>query len=142
MTHPKTQNAGIAAGVHVDRAGGPEVTCRKNLQGKFSTDPAILNSKSTATEIQLAKVIALLRTGPKTTMELRQHGIMQPAARVFQLKNEHAYSITTELLALYDAEGIRHSKCARYHLVEQPGRADPRSSGQGQARPDIEAGAN
>jgi hypothetical protein len=137
-----TQNAGIAAGVHVDRAGGPEVTYKQNLQVKFSTDAEILNSKSTATEIQLAKVIALLRTGPKTTIELRQHGIMMPAARVFQLKREHDYAITTELLALYDTEGIRHSKCARYHLVEQPGHADPRSSSQAQARPGNEAGAN
>jgi hypothetical protein len=108
----KMQNAGIAAGANVDLAGGPDST------PKSSTDSAILDNKSTATEIQLAKVLALLRQGPKTTIELRQNGIMMPAARVFSLKRDFKRNITTELLALYDAEGIRHSKCARYHLVE------------------------
>jgi hypothetical protein len=59
----------------------------------------------------------LERGGPKTTIELRQNGIMMPAARVFSLKRDFKQNITTELLALYDAEGIRHSKCAKYHLI-------------------------
>jgi hypothetical protein len=109
------QNAGIAAGANVDLAGGLEST--NHTQAKSSTDSAILSSKSTETEVQLAKVLALLRQGPKTTIELRQHGVMMPAARVFTLKHEHKHNIVTELLALYDAEGIRHSKCARYHLM-------------------------
>lgn len=111
MSNPKKQNASIAAGAHVDLAGGLEAT------PKSSTDSAILANKSTAIEVQLAKVMALLRQGPKTTIELRQNGIMMPAARVFSLKRDHKQNITTELLALYDAEGIRHSKCARYHLI-------------------------
>jgi hypothetical protein len=78
----------------------------------------VLHSKSTATEVQLKKVIALLRQGPKTTMELREHGIMMPAARVFQLKNERQHIIQSELIPLFDAYGYRHSKCARYHLIE------------------------
>src|SRR5471032_1978495 len=117
MPESKKQNAGIAAGVNVDLAGGLEAT-NKNVQLQFNTDDGVLNSKSTATEIQLAKLLALLRQGPKTTIELRQHGIMMPAARVFQLKYELDHVITTELLPLYDAQGIRHRKCARYHLIE------------------------
>jgi hypothetical protein len=107
----KMQNAGIAAGANVDLAGGPGSTLEHTI------DSSILDNKSTAIEVQLAKVLALLRQGPKTTIELRQHGIMMPAARVFSLKRDHRQNITTELLALFDAEGIRHSKCARYHLV-------------------------
>lgn len=113
---PKMQNASIAAGAHVDLAGGLETT-NQNTASKSSTDSSILDNKSTATEIQLAKVLALLRQGPKTTIELRQNGIMMPAARVFSLKRDHQQNIKTELLALYDAEGIRHRKCARYHLI-------------------------
>ncbi|MBV8048767.1 MAG: hypothetical protein JO171_16580 [Paludibacterium sp.] len=116
MPNPKKKNAG-KAGAHVDLAGGLEATNQK-VQQQSNTDAGVLNSKSTSTEIQLAKLLALLRQGPKTTIQLRQHGIMMPAARVFQLKNEHAYIITTELLPLYDAQGIHHRKCARYHLIE------------------------
>lgn len=116
MTKPITQNAGIAAGANVDLAGGPDLTFQ-TTEAQSSIDSAILANKSTATEVQLEKVLALLRQGPKTTIELRQNGIMMPAARVFSLKRDFKQNITTELLALYDAEGIRHSKCARYHLI-------------------------
>lgn len=95
----------------------------QNMQAQFTIDAQILGSKSTSTEVQLAKVLALLRQGPKTTIELREHGIMMPAARIFQLKRERNYSITTELLPLFDAQGIRHAKCARYHLADDIGEA-------------------
>jgi hypothetical protein len=114
MANSKKQNA--PEGARVDLAGELEST-NQNTQEKFSTDSEILVNKSTATEVQLAKVLALLRQGPKTTIELRQNGIMMPAVRVFELKRDHKCDIFTELLALYDAEGIRHSKCARYHLI-------------------------
>jgi hypothetical protein len=112
----KMQNAGIAAGANVDLAGGPDLTFH-TTDAQSSIDSETLANKSTAIEVQLAKVMALLRQGPKTTIELRQNGIMMPAARVFSLKRDFKQNITTELLALYDAEGIRHSKCAKYHLV-------------------------
>jgi hypothetical protein len=121
MPKPKKQNA--RKGVRVDLAGGLEAT-NQNTEPKSSTDSSILDNKSTATEVQLAKVLALLREGPKTTIELRHHAIMMPAARVFQLKREHDCTITTELIALYDDQGVRHRKCARYHLIElQPAQA-------------------
>jgi uncharacterized protein YbcC (UPF0753/DUF2309 family) len=115
MTDRK-RNARTKSGARVDLAGELEST-NQNAQQQSSIDSAILANKSTATEVQIAKVLALLRQGPKTTIELRQHGIMMPAARVFTLKRDFKQNITTELLALYDAEGIRHSKCAKYHLV-------------------------
>jgi hypothetical protein len=68
--------------------------------------------------VQVAKVLALLRQGPKTTIELRRHSILMPATRVFELKRAHDFIITTELVSLYDDEGVRHRKCARYHLIE------------------------
>lgn len=119
MPKPQKKNAGTKAGAHVDRAGGPDST-NKKFQCDSSTDAEILSNKSTTTAVQLRKLLALLRNGPKTTIDLRKHGIMMPAARVFQLKNELNYTISTELLELYDAEGIRHRKCARYHLVGEP----------------------
>src|SRR5450830_1463512 len=114
-----TKEKGAAEGAQVDQAGGLKST---NYTADFKADDttlaALLANRSTATEVQLAKVLALLRQGPKTTMELREHSILMPAARVFQLKQEGGYTITTELLPLFDAQGVRHSKCARYHLIE------------------------
>jgi hypothetical protein len=86
---------------------------------KSSTAPDILESKSTATEVQLAKTMALLRTGPKTTIQLRDHGIMMPAPRIHHLRHVDGHTITVELVTLYDANGFRHSKCARYHLAAE-----------------------
>ncbi|WP_035627062.1 helix-turn-helix domain-containing protein [Herminiimonas sp. CN] len=86
-----------------------------------SITPDILSNKSTATEVQLEKVLVLLRQGPKTTIDLRNHGIMMPASRIFQLKNECSHVITSESVTLYDINGFRHSKCARYHLIAEAG---------------------
>lgn len=112
----KKQNA--PEGARVNQAGGPEKT-NQILLSQSNTDAEILANKSTATNVQLAKLLALLRQGPKTTMELREHSILMPAARVFQLKRERGHTITTELLALFDSQGVRHRKCARYHLIAE-----------------------
>ncbi|MDQ2819850.1 MAG: helix-turn-helix domain-containing protein [Pseudomonadota bacterium] len=77
---------------------------------------AILANKSTSVEVQLQKTLALLRSGPMTTLDLRSEGVMMPAARIFALKNDHQYVITTELVTLLDENGYRHGRCARYHL--------------------------
>jgi hypothetical protein len=113
----KKQNASLSGGVQVDLAGGQDAT-NKNSHAHSSINADILRSKSTSLDTQLAKVVVLLRSGPKTTIELRKHGVMMPAARVFTLRREQGYLIETELVSLYDAEGIRHRKCARYHLKQ------------------------
>lgn len=114
------QNPRLKAGACVDLAGGLESTNQSsNSVSKSITNDSVLASKSTSTEAQLDKLLALLRKGPKTTVELRQHAIMMPAARVFQLRHEQNYTINTELVALYDTEGVWHRRCARYYLVEQ-----------------------
>lgn len=112
---PTKNNASGKAGVIV--AGLQAKATKEKLQPKSSTDAGILASTSTSTEVQLKKVMALLRQGPKTTIELRNAGIMQPASRVWQLKNERNHTITSEWVTLYDSNGFLHSKCARYHLV-------------------------
>ena len=117
MPNPKKKNAGIDAGAHVDLAGGRDATSEM-VQRKFNTAADNHNSKSTSSEVQRTRVLTLLRQGPKTTIEFRQHGIMMPASRVHELKHNLGFDIKTELLALYDAAGIRHRKCARYHLIE------------------------
>lgn len=115
LTKEKATGQGGSSNV----AGGQAKTTYQIRQAESSTVAEILKSKSTATEVQLEKAMALLRQGPKTTIELREHGIMMPAARIFQLKNECNHTIISELVTLYDANGYRHSKCARYSLVAE-----------------------
>ncbi|NHZ97482.1 helix-turn-helix domain-containing protein [Massilia sp. CCM 8734] len=118
MTKSQKQHGPAEGAALVDLAGGHEATYQ-NQEAQSNIDAAVLASRSTATAVQLAKIMVLLRQGPKTTMELRDHSILMPAARIFQLKREHGHTITTELLPLFDNQGVRHSKCARYHLIAE-----------------------
>jgi hypothetical protein len=118
MKEDAQKRSGPGRAANVDRAGGLASTNQIKSIGEFSTGPEILANKSTAVDVQLAKLVALLRQGPKTTIQLRSHGIMMPAARVFQLKRDHGLDVFTELVNLYDHEGILHQRCARYHLME------------------------
>jgi hypothetical protein len=116
-------NARNEAGADVDQAGGLEMTYQTR-QEQCSTDSTVLKSRSTNTEAQRAKLLASLRVGPQTTIQLRERGIMMPATRVFELK-KLGHVITSELITQYDHNGFLHPKCARYHLVQdatnQPG---------------------
>jgi len=107
---PKTKAAGL----------GTRTAQEKTLQPDHNTDAAVLKSRSTSTEAQRAKLLALLQRGPKTTIELRNQGIIMPATRVFELKRD-GNDITTELVTQYDDNGFIHPRCARYHLIEVAG---------------------
>ena len=74
------------------------------------------NSAST----QRARVIQALRTGPKTTIELRRDwGTMQPAPRVFELKLR-GYVIVTTPISAHTDDGALHRGVARYVLLNEP----------------------
>jgi hypothetical protein len=78
--------------------------------------------KSTAIEAQYARVIAELRGGPKSTIQLRLAGVIMPAARVKELKDKKGYDIpTVARIDAYDAEGYLHPRIAVYELVGEPG---------------------
>lgn len=113
----RKSNARMGAGVSV--AGRPAKATRRKGQGKSTLNPRILKSKSTGSEVQRQKVLALLRQSSKTTIDLRAHGIMMPATRVFELKKA-GYGIQTDLLPLFDEHGFKHANCARYSLVYEP----------------------
>lgn len=97
--------------------GQGNTTSNCDSQAQYSD---IISSKSTATAAQCAKLIALLQHGPQTTIQLRNHGIMMPAARVFNLK-QAGHVIQTELIDQYDGNGFLHARCARYRLIELAG---------------------
>lgn len=75
--------------------------------------------KSTASEAQRQRIIEALRTGPKTSYQLRRLGCYQQSTRIFELRRM-GYVIETELVTLYDRDGFMHPRCARYSLVAEP----------------------
>ncbi|HCN70869.1 MAG TPA: hypothetical protein DIS96_03810 [Pusillimonas sp.] len=72
-------------------------------------------AKSTSSEAQRQRIIEALRTGPKTSYQLRRLGCYQHSTRIFELRRQ-GYDIETERVVLYDRDGFMHPRCARYHL--------------------------
>lgn len=114
MAAPNDNGHHVVA-VNVDSAGGLGST---NCKSDSTSDSAVLQSRSTSTEAQRAKLLAMLKVKPQTTIELRDSGIMMPAARVFELKRI-GHIIRREIITQYDANGYLHPRCARYSLVTE-----------------------
>lgn len=67
-------------------------------------------------EAQCARLLSWLREKPITTLEARQHlDILAPAARVYDLKNEHNINIKTHWSNELTQPGVMH-RVARYVL--------------------------
>jgi hypothetical protein len=77
------------------------------------------SSKSTATEAQEQRIIEALRTGPKTTDQLRDAGCYQTSARIFGLR-ARGYEIATHLYDGIGGDGLFHRRMARYVLIAEP----------------------
>lgn len=102
---------------------------------KQQSDSKAIRSRSTSTDAQFARLVALLRTGPQTTYSLRKHGIAQTSSRIFDLR-ARGYVIHTELIDAYDSDGYLHTKVARYSLLQEPMPADG-NPGETQAKPEA-----
>lgn len=89
-------------------------------QHQQADDNAAIRSRSTSTEDQHRKLLALLRQGPQTTYSLRKHGLAQCAARVFHLRAE-GHIILTERVTAIDSDGFAHVGVARYTLAQERG---------------------
>lgn len=76
-------------------------------------------SRSTSTAAQEARILAALRTGSKTTDDLRALGGYQASARIFGLRRR-GFEIATELFDGYAADGYSHRRMARYTLLAEP----------------------
>lgn len=114
MSISRNENARVEAGVPVE--GWQAKSTNQNRHEEFNTD--VLKSKSTSTETQLKKLVALLRTGPQTTYSLRANGIAQ-AARIWDLRQE-GYVVATELVTAFDSDGFMHARVAMYTLLQEP----------------------
>lgn len=65
-------------------------------------------------------ILKALRTGPKTTDQLRALGCFQAPTRVFELR-EQGFSIDTDLVTAWAADGLPHPRMALYTLNEPEG---------------------
>lgn len=88
------------------------------------SDAKAKRSRSTSTGAQIAKLLAFLREGPKTTHYLRTHGISHPAGRVQDLRDDD-YDILTQRVNTVDAHGFGHVNVAEYVLMKEPPRQLP-----------------
>ena len=76
-------------------------------------------SGASATEVQLATLIALLSRRPHHTHELRACGISHPAGRVRDLI-ERGYVIESSRVTTVDSDAFTHHGVAMYSLVADP----------------------
>lgn len=84
---------------------------------KQDNQPKHFSPKSTSAEAQRDRILEALRTGPKTSYDLRRMGCYQAPARIIELRRM-GHDIQTELVSLYDRDGYLHPRCARYHLAK------------------------
>ncbi|WP_322614994.1 helix-turn-helix domain-containing protein [Pseudomonas sp. BIC9C] len=74
--------------------------------------------RNTSEAAQVARVLAALLAGPKTTFELRHdYNVLHPAGRVKTLR-ARGCTILTDRVSAVDREGNRHSGIGRYVLTE------------------------
>lgn len=75
------------------------------------------NSSDTSADNQQIIILMALRDSPKTTIELRHnYGIMQPAPRIKELR-EQGYKIDTVRISSLTPDGINHINVAKYVLL-------------------------
>ena len=84
------------------------------------TVPRNFIARSTATEAQRARIVAMLRTGEKSTFDFRRAGIMQSSTRIFELRARGFVVPTVARRDMFDAEGYRHARVAVYALASEP----------------------
>lgn len=72
--------------------------------------------RGTSTDEQRSRLLEALRSGPKTSVQLRRLGLFKAPTRIFELRAQ-GYEITTERISLFDAHGYPHARVARYMLT-------------------------
>jgi len=76
------------------------------------------NPKSTTTSAQRNRILEALRIGPQTTYDLRRLGCYQAPTRIIELRRM-GYDIVTELVTIWDRDGYRHDRVARYSFPKE-----------------------
>lgn len=96
-----------------------EITPLGHIEASASALTQQTIEKSTATAAQELRIVQALKSGSKTTDDLRAAGCYQVSARIWGLRSR-GYNIVTDLFNGYAADGYSHARMARYTLVEEP----------------------
>ena len=88
----------------------------------MSTVKRKLSTKFSSIEAQYERCLSMLRSGEKSTIELRRGGVMMPAARVKELIKLDYTIVRVALRDLWDEWGYLHPRVAIYALISEPGR--------------------
>lgn len=71
-------------------------------------------------EVQRLRMLCMLRTGPKTTLDFRAGGIMQSQTRIFELRALGYDLPTVGRVTVHDDRGYPHQGVAVYELLAEP----------------------
>ncbi|CAM5185484.1 Helix-turn-helix domain-containing protein OS=Castellaniella sp OX=1955812 GN=EPN31_12155 PE=4 SV=1 [Castellaniella denitrificans] len=74
-----------------------------------------IHSKSSATQVQYQRILALLAIRPHSTEDLRKAGIFQVSARIKELRGM-GHPIITDRITMTDRDGFAHHGVALYSL--------------------------
>jgi hypothetical protein len=92
---------------------------KKNKATEAAQNKTLSRNDTSASNAR-AIIIQALRTGPQTTIDLRERwGIMAPAPRILELKLR-AHNIASIPVSAYTADGVLHRGVARYVLLSEP----------------------
>jgi hypothetical protein len=96
---------------------------KKNKATEAAQNKTLSRNDTSASNAR-AIIIQALRTGPQTTIDLRERwGIMAPAPRILELKLR-AHNIASIPVSAYTADGVLHRGVARYVLLSEPSAAN------------------
>lgn len=108
-----------------DKAGAPGTGVKTIAR----SGPYAPRSRSTATDAQRDRILAMLRTGEKSTFDFRKAGVMQTSTRIHELRARGHSIMTVARRDLFDADGFRHERVAIYALAGDPATADGARAG-------------
>ena len=117
--HGAEQAPRLAARHAALKDNAPRPASSGGVEGAKTKKDESLHSRSTTTAAQRARLLALLRIAPRTTHELRAHGVSHPAGRVHDLQ-KCGFRIDSSRVTTVDSDGYVHAGVARYQLLESP----------------------
>ncbi|MBN9695603.1 MAG: helix-turn-helix domain-containing protein [Zoogloea sp.] len=95
------------------------------VQGALPDAAAIPQSSiSTSGEAQRRRILEMLRTGPKTTLDFRRAGVMQSQTRIHELRARGFEIPTIARITTLDDQGFPHNNVALYELIAEVERED------------------
>mgnify|MGYP001179541895 CR=1 FL=1 len=75
---------------------------------------------SSTSEAQRHRILGMLQTGPKHTLDFRRAGVMQSQTRIHELRRLGYDIPTAGRVTIHDDQGYPHHGVALYELVAEP----------------------